>query len=172
VARAGSNPSHRLVDTRDLDLLWKQLKSIGDKELLREYAKALHRAAEPAAAYERTLWARISKRIPSTVRIRVRPGSKNARVVILAGGTATTRHAKVLEGYDSGRPYRHPVFARTVHGRFNLEASQSGRADWTWVAQAPPAQIIPQVAEHEAESAGDHIADEVERFIQDKLHGH
>ena len=158
-----------VVTSHDLDILYRQLKSLHSADLLKEYAKALYRAAIPAADYERSLWSRISKRIPSTVRIRVRPGSSKARVVILAGGTATTPHAKVLEGYDSGQPYRHPVFARTLHGRFNLAASQGGRESWTWVAQAPPAQIVPEVAEHEAERAAELIGDQVERFLDDHL---
>ncbi len=158
-----------VVVSLDLDVLYRQLRTIGNADLLRAYIKALHRAAEPAAEYERSLWSAISRRIPATVRIRVRPGSKKARVVILAGGTSTTNYAKVLEGYDSGAPYRHPVFARTLHGRFNLAASQGGRESWTWVAQAPPAQIVPRVAEHESERAGEQIGDAVERFFTEHL---
>jgi len=164
-SRTGAQPVVRLDDHGELSALYRDLKRLGGRELTSEFARALHKAAEPAADYERALWAGISSRVPASVRVKVSPGSARQVVRIFAGGTRHTLHTKVLEGYASGRPYRHPVFARTRHGRFDLEASQSGRRDWTWVPQVPPAQIVPKVVAHEAEAVAERVADVLEAFI-------
>jgi hypothetical protein len=157
------------IDARDYAKVYDELRQLANgKELIRELARALHEAAGPAVEDERALWAGISKRIPETVRARVRPGPK-PKIMIFAGGTPSTEHAKVLEGYDSGAPYRHPVFARTHFGHFDLGASQTGRSEWTWVAQSPPAQIVPQVIERNADRIAEHVADKVEAFVDEHL---
>lgn len=113
----------------------------------------LRQAAEVIADDARVLSGTWSERVPKSVRIYpVRRGALGYAVTISAGGVRAPM-AYTNEGYRSGRPVWHPVFA------------QGDRADWTWVPQTPRPFMRP-AAETRAGQAADLFAKAIDDWTR------
>jgi hypothetical protein len=139
------------VEAHNLTEIHAALKSLGSRELMVVYRRAVKRAAEPLAAEVRQRYAQFSRRIPRAVRIKVRAGGRV--VMIEAGGTPTTQHARVVEGLPNGQAARHPVFAR------------GPRDSWTWVAQQPPRQVVAKVVASSGDAFTRNVVNELIREL-------
>ena len=97
-------------------------------------ADRLRKAAEPVAADARRRSAAWSRRVPLSVRLQ----GGASRIVIAAGG-ASAPQALTMEGYPSGRPRAHPVYAR------------GPRQDWTWAKQIPVRPFLREAVDAKQE---------------------
>jgi hypothetical protein len=113
-------------------------------------ANRLRLAAEPIAEDARRRSAEWSRRVPLSVRLQ----GGASRITIAAGG-ARAPQALTMEGYPSGRPRAHPVFA---HGERRhgppvpgpLRPGEKRRYDppgWTWAPQIPVRPFLAQAVD-------------------------
>ena len=108
-------------------------------------ANRLRLAAEPIAEDARRRSAAWSRRVPLSVRLQ----GGTSRITIAAGGVRAPQ-ALTMEGYPSGRPRAHPVFAHGERRRgvpVGLRKGGKIRYDppgWTWKDQIP---VRPFLAE-------------------------
>jgi hypothetical protein len=93
-------------------------------------ADRLRKAAKPIADDARLRSARWSRRVPASVRLQ----GGASRITIAAGGNRAPQ-ALTMEGYPSGRPRAHPVYAR------------GPRNTWTWAQQIPVRPFLEQAVD-------------------------
>jgi len=96
-------------------------------------AERLRKAAQPIADDARRRAARWSVRVPLSVRLQ----GGASRITIAAGGPRAPQ-ALTMEGYPSGRPRSHPVYAR------------GPRKDWTWAPQIPVRPFLADAVDAKA----------------------
>jgi hypothetical protein len=109
-------------------------------------ADRLRKAAEPIAEDARRRSAAWSRRVPASVRLQ----GGASRITIAAGG-ARAPQALTMEGYPSGLPRSHPVYARgprrrgpLVGGRGHYHHVPPG---WTWAKQIPVRPFLAQAVD-------------------------
>lgn len=97
-------------------------------------AGRLRKAAQPVADDARRRAARWSVRVPLSVRLQ----GGASRITIAAGGSRAPQ-ALTMEGYPSGRPRAHPVYA------------QGPRDTWTWARQIPVRPFLADAVDAKAD---------------------
>ena len=112
-----------------------------DPDLVARMREAAQFVADDAKA--RAGW---SKTIPASIRL----AGGASQISIVAGGRAS-RQAQNFEGYPSGRPRSHPVFA-----------GGQDRAHWHWVAMPPRPYLRPAI-----EANADKLTEIIAKAVDD-----